>query len=154
MGHGTPFLAVVRKGVGPFNSWNWPCMKDSASGEGQPENPYPFRSLQPGMREEVEFPWTEGSRELEASWHMSHGTVTWSHLSWAGFRFVHQLKQKPALGLAVCNCIALKPPLQILPEKVKLPEWSLHNCKLNKLFLFFNAEVQAICAFSHLSRAC
>lgn len=74
------------------------------------------------MREEVEFPWTEGSRELEASWHMSHGTVTWSHLSWAGFRFVRQLKQKPALGLAVCDCIALKPPLQILPEKVKLPE--------------------------------
>lgn len=94
-------------------------MKDSASEEGQPENLYPLGSLQTGMRQKVEFPWTEESRELETSWHYH---LVSSVLGRIGFRFVCQLKQKPASGLAVCNCIALKPSLQTLPEKEKLPE--------------------------------
>ena len=51
--------------------------------EGQFKYLYPLGSLQLGMREEIEFPWTEESRELETSWYVSHGTDTWSHLSWA-----------------------------------------------------------------------
>lgn len=58
-------------------------MKDSASEEGQPKTPHPLVSLQLGMWQ-VEFPWAEESGEVEASWHMSHGTVTSSPLSWAG----------------------------------------------------------------------
>lgn len=93
-----------------------------------------------------------GNFMAHVSWHCH---LVSSVLGRAGFRFVCQLKQKPALGLVVCNCIALKPSLQTLPEKVKFPEWSLHNCKLDKhFFIFLNVKVQAICAYPHLSRAC